>query len=45
MEANGKAYLNLYETGYFIFDYDYETAIFIRRNFYGLDKGHDFYAT
>ncbi|BDP86072.1 hypothetical protein EfmAA610_32820 (plasmid) [Enterococcus faecium] len=45
IEANGKDYLNLYETGYFIGDYDYETAKFIRGNFYELDKGHDFYAT
>lgn len=45
IEENGKDYLNLYETGYFIGDYDYETATFTRGNFYELDKGHDFYAT
>lgn len=42
IEANGKDYLNLYETGYFIGDYDYETAKFIRGNFYELDKGTRF---
>jgi len=45
IDAQGKDYLNLFETGYFIGDYDYKTATFTRGDFYELDKGHDFYAT
>ncbi|WP_462258874.1 glycoside hydrolase family 32 protein [Vagococcus teuberi] len=45
IDAQGKDYLNLFQTGYFIGDYDYKTATFTRGEFHELDKGHDFYAT
>lgn len=45
MVESGKDYLNLFETGYFVGNYDYTTNKFNRGNFKELDKGHDFYAT
>lgn len=45
IDAQGKDYLNLFQTGYFIGDYDYKTVTFTRGEFHELDKGHDFYAT
>ena len=45
IDPQGKKYLNLFETGYFVGDFDYKSAKFTRGEFYELDKGHDFYAT
>lgn len=45
IDAQGKDYLNLFQTGYFVGDYDYDNAKFTHGAFKELDKGHDFYAT
>ena len=45
IDPQGKKYLNLFETGYFVGEYDYKAAKFSHGEFYELDKGHDFYAT
>ncbi|KYD08281.1 Sucrose-6-phosphate hydrolase [Heyndrickxia sporothermodurans] len=44
MEAKGDLYNNLFQTGYLIGEYDYETNKFIHGSFTELDHGHDFYA-
>lgn len=44
MEADGDKYNNLYQTGYFIGDYNYEINQFKHGSFIELDHGHDFYA-
>lgn len=44
VEAKGDLYKNLYQTGYLIGEYDYETNQFIYGSFTELDHGHDFYA-
>lgn len=44
MEADGDNYNNLYQTGYFVGDYNYETNQFQHGSFIELDHGHDFYA-
>ncbi|MFC7393738.1 glycoside hydrolase family 32 protein [Scopulibacillus cellulosilyticus] len=44
IESDGDLYQNLFQTGYFVGDYDYETNEFIYGSFTELDHGHDFYA-
>lgn len=44
IEAQKEKYLNLFQTGYFIGDYDREKNTFIHGDFCELDSGHDFYA-
>lgn len=44
MKAEGNKYRNLFQTGYFIGDYDYEKNIYNHGKFTELDNGHDFYA-
>lgn len=41
----GHQYLNLFQTGYFVGEYHYETNTFEHGSFHELDFGHDFYAT
>jgi beta-fructofuranosidase len=45
IRSTKKDYLNLYQTGYFVGNYNYEKNEYQRGNFFELDKGHDFYAT
>lgn len=45
IDPQEEKYLNLYQTGYFVGEIDYQTAKFTRGEFHELDKGHDFYAT
>lgn len=40
-----KKYLNLYQTGYFVGNMDYQNNQFSHDKFKELDHGHDFYAT
>ncbi|XP_068628039.1 sucrose-6-phosphate hydrolase-like [Battus philenor] len=43
---SGDKYRNLYQTGYIVGDFDYETNIFTpKTEFVELDHGHDYYAT
>ncbi|MTT33320.1 sucrose-6-phosphate hydrolase [Terrilactibacillus sp. BCM23-1] len=44
MEPSGDLYQNLFQTGYFVGQYDYETNAFKHGDFTELDHGHDFYA-
>jgi beta-fructofuranosidase len=44
IEAKGELYNNLFQTGYLIGEYDYETNKFVHGSFTELDNGHDFYA-
>lgn len=44
IEAEGDNYQNLFQTGYMVGTYDYETNEFQHGEFHELDKGHDFYA-
>lgn len=44
MEASGDDYNNLFQTGYLVGDYDYESNQFNHGSFTELDHGHDFYA-
>lgn len=44
MDAEDEQYLNLYQNGYVVGDFDYETFQFNRNSFKELDHGHDFYA-
>ncbi|RYL95877.1 glycoside hydrolase family 32 protein [Sporolactobacillus sp. THM7-4] len=44
IEPSGDLYRNLYQTGYLVGDYDYETNTFKHGGFTELDHGHDFYA-
>lgn len=44
VEAEGDLYNNLFQTGYFVGDYDYKTNAFKSGSFTELDNGHDFYA-
>ncbi|CAK1578020.1 unnamed protein product [Parnassius mnemosyne] len=42
----GNKYRNLYQTGYIVGDFDYNTNVFTpRTEFIELDHGHDYYAT
>lgn len=45
IEATETEFLNLFQTGYFVGDLNYQTGEFTHGDFYELDKGHDFYAT
>lgn len=45
IEAQEQQYLNLFQTGYFVGEMDYETTTFTHGDFHELDNGHDFYAT
>ncbi|WOY89085.1 glycoside hydrolase family 32 protein [Ligilactobacillus murinus] len=45
IEAQGQKYLNLFQTGYFVGNFDYSTNSFEHGGFTELDHGHDFYAT
>lgn len=46
IEPQGDKYKNLYQTGYIVGDFDYETNKFTpKTEFRELDHGHDFYAT
>lgn len=46
VEPQGDKYRNLYQTGYIVGDFDYETHKFTpKTEFRELDHGHDFYAT
>lgn len=46
IKPQGDDYKNLYQTGYIIGDFDYETNQFTHQSeFKELDHGHDFYAT
>lgn len=45
IEAQEQHYLNLFQTGYFVGEMNYETTTFTHGSFHELDKGHDFYAT
>ncbi|MFC0232882.1 glycoside hydrolase family 32 protein [Vagococcus entomophilus] len=44
IESKTEKYLNLFQTGYFIGEMDYENTNFSRNEFLELDYGHDFYA-
>ncbi|WP_176586476.1 glycoside hydrolase family 32 protein [Priestia megaterium] len=44
VNKDGDLYNNLFQTGYFIGDYNYETNEFVHGAFTELDNGHDFYA-
>jgi beta-fructofuranosidase len=44
IEAEGDRYQNLYQTGYFVGDFDYATGKFTHGGFTELDNGHNFYA-
>ncbi|MGG4468550.1 glycoside hydrolase family 32 protein [Paenibacillus alvei] len=44
MEAQGELYNNIFQTGYIVGDYSYETNSFEADDFTELDNGHDFYA-
>lgn len=44
IKRDGDLYNNLFQTGYLIGDYNYETNEFIHGSFNELDNGHDFYA-
>lgn len=44
IEADGDDYNNLFQTGYLVGDYDYDTNEFVHGSFIELDYGHDFYA-
>lgn len=44
IEAEGEKYQNLFQTGYIVGDFNYETLQFSRDEFKELDNGHDFYA-
>lgn len=45
IQAQKEKYLNLFETGYFVGTFNYQTLDYPRGSFYELDYGHDFYAT
>lgn len=42
--AEGEKYQNLFQTGYIVGDFNYDTLEFSRGEFTELDYGHDFYA-
>lgn len=44
VESDGDLYNNLFQTGYLVGEYDYETNEFVHGSFTELDNGHDFYA-
>jgi beta-fructofuranosidase len=44
IDAKGDLYNNLFQTGYLIGEYDYDTNEFVHGSFTELDNGHDFYA-
>ncbi|AZB41833.1 glycoside hydrolase family 32 protein [Bacillus sp. FJAT-42376] len=44
MKADGDHYNNLFQTGYLVGDYTYETNTYLHGGFKELDHGHDFYA-
>nr|WP_078414615.1 glycoside hydrolase family 32 protein [Priestia abyssalis] len=44
IEADGEKYQNLFQTGYIVGDFNYDTLEFSRGEFQELDYGHDFYA-
>ncbi len=44
IKSNGDLYNNLFQTGYLVGDYNYETNAFVHGSFTELDNGHDFYA-
>ncbi|MGK9289027.1 glycoside hydrolase family 32 protein [Staphylococcus warneri] len=44
MEAEEEQYLNLFQNGYFVGEFDYDTYKLTRQQFKELDHGHDFYA-
>jgi len=44
IEPVGESYQNLYQNGYYIGDFDYETKKFLHQEFIEFDKGFDFYA-
>ncbi|OWA35442.1 sucrose-6-phosphate hydrolase [Saccharibacillus sp. O16] len=44
MERQGDRYMNLFQTGYLIGDYDYDANEFRHGEFREMDHGHDFYA-
>ncbi|MED0716096.1 glycoside hydrolase family 32 protein [Aeribacillus composti] len=44
IEEEGEKYQNLFQTGYIVGDFNYETLEFSRGEFKELDYGHDFYA-
>lgn len=44
MKAEKEQYLNLFQNGYFIGDFDFKKSAFNRGTFKELDHGHDFYA-
>lgn len=45
IKAQKQKYLNLFQTGYFIGDFNYQKANYKHHEFVELDHGHDFYAT
>lgn len=45
IESENKKYLNLFQTGYFVGQLDYDQVSYERDKFTELDHGHDFYAT
>lgn len=46
VEPDGDKYRNLYQTGYIVGDFDYDSLVFTPlTEFVELDHGHDFYAT
>lgn len=44
LEAQGDKYNNLFQTGYYVGEYDYDKNEFKHGEFVELDNGHDFYA-
>lgn len=44
IESEGENYQNLFQTGYIVGDFSYDTLEFPRSEFKELDHGHDFYA-
>ncbi|MED4072118.1 glycoside hydrolase family 32 protein [Priestia endophytica] len=44
IESKGDDYNNLFQTGYFVGEYDYKKNEYVKGEFLELDHGHDFYA-
>jgi beta-fructofuranosidase len=45
MQAQGNRYRNVFQTGYLLGDFDYESSTLTHGTFEELDRGHDFYAS
>ena len=45
MQADGYRYRNVFQTGYLLGDFDYDSAKLTHAGFEEIDRGHDFYAS